>query len=95
MECLKQISTLQWERSFGLIASGGIRSAHDIAKAFCLGATFAATAQPIIKSISESGLEGIQILFDQWKNDFKIILTLLGCTSVSELNASHLLDKTA
>ncbi len=95
VECLKQISTLQWERSFGLIASGGIRSAHDIAKALCLGANFTASAQPVIKSISESGLEGIQALFDDWKNDLKIILTLLGCSSVSELNSSHLLEKTA
>ena len=95
VECLKQISTLQWERSFGLIASGGIRSAHDIAKALCLGANFTASAQPIIKAISESGLEGAQQLLDHWTNDLKIILTLLGCSSVSELNSSHLLEKSA
>lgn len=94
VECLRQISTLQWERTFGLIASGGIRSAHDMAKALCFGATFTASAQPVIKAISESGLEGIQSLFDQWKKDLGIILTLLGCTSVSELNSSHLLEKT-
>lgn len=93
VECLKQISTLQWERNFGLIASGGIRSAHDIAKAMCLGASFTASAQPIIKSISEGGLEALQQLFDHWKNDLKIILTLLGCSSISELNTAHLLEK--
>ncbi len=93
VECLTQISSLQWERSFELIASGGIRSAHDIAKALCLGSTFTASAQPIIKAISENGLEGVQLLFDGWKNDLLIILTLLGCSSVSELNSSHILPK--
>lgn len=93
VECLKQISTLQWERSFELIASGGIRSAHDIAKALCLGATFSAAAQPIIKTISEQGLEGLQVVYNQWKKDLETILLLLGCTSVSELNYSHLLEK--
>jgi len=95
VECLKQISTLQWERSFELIASGGIRSAHDIAKSLCLGATFTASAQPIIKMISDQGINGVQQLFDQWKQELRIILTLLGCSSISELNSSHLLNKSA
>ncbi|GAB5408873.1 MAG: type 2 isopentenyl-diphosphate Delta-isomerase [Balneolaceae bacterium] len=94
VECLNQISSLQWERSFELIASGGIRSAHDIAKALCLGATFSATAQPIIKTVSEQGFEGLQQLFDNWKRDLQMILVLLGCNSVSQLNSSHLLSKT-
>lgn len=93
VECLNQISSLQWERSFGLIASGGIRSAHDIAKAICLGASFTASAQPIIKTISVGGLEALQELFNSWKRDLQIILTLLGCESISELNSSHVLEK--
>lgn len=93
VECLSQINSLQWERNFGLIASGGIRSAHDVVKALCMGASFTACAQPIIKQISENGLEGVQGLFNEWKHNLKIILTLLGCTSISELNSSHLLEK--
>ncbi len=92
-ECLKQISTLQWERSFGLIASGGIRSAQDIAKALCLGAGFTAAAQPVIRAVVEGGYDDLELLFDQWKKDLRIILTLLGCKSVRELNTSHLLEK--
>lgn len=93
VDCLKQISSLQWERSFGLISSGGIRSAQDIAKSICLGATFTATAQPIIKVISESGIKGLIAFYEQWKKDVQIILLLLGCSTISELNPSHLLEK--
>lgn len=92
-ECLNQISSLQWERSFGLIASGGIRSAQDMAKALCLGAGFTAAAQPVIRAVVEGGYDDLELLFDQWKKDLRIILTLLGCKSVQELNTSHLLEK--
>ena len=40
VDCLNDIASLQWERSFEVIASGGIRSAFDIAKSLCLGSLF-------------------------------------------------------
>lgn len=91
-ECLQQLSKLEWERSFEIIASGGIRSAFDIAKSLCLGAHFTATAQPVIKAIKNGGLDELDNLFSQWERDLKIILTLLGCEKVSELNQSLLIE---
>ena len=93
VQCLTQISTLQWERDFDLIASGGVRSAHDIAKALCLGATFTASAQPVIKAVVSEGYEGLERLYTSWNNDLKLILTLLGCASPDELTESHLFLK--
>ncbi|MBO6586391.1 MAG: type 2 isopentenyl-diphosphate Delta-isomerase [Gracilimonas sp.] len=90
VECIQQLSKLEWEQSFEIIASGGIRSAFDIAKSLCLGAHFAATAQPVIKAIKNDEYTGLEKLLNQWKQDLKTILTLLGCTSVQELSASHL-----
>lgn len=92
VECIKQLSKLEWERSFRIIASGGIRSAFDIAKSMCLGAHFSATAQPIIKAIKENGREGIELLMDEWEQDLKTILTLLGCERTQELSPSHLIE---
>lgn len=92
-ECIRQLSKLEWERSFDIIASGGIRSSFDIAKSLCLGAHFTASAQPVIKAIKTGGYEGLESLINQWKNDLKIILTLLGCTNVSQLNSSHIQKK--
>jgi isopentenyl-diphosphate delta-isomerase len=91
--CLEQISTLQWERSFELISSGGIRTASDIATSMCLGATFTATAQPIIKAINEGSISGLEKFFDQLSADFKTLLLLLGCSSPNELSRSHLIKK--
>ncbi len=89
--CLQQLTKLEWERSFELIASGGIRSAFDIGKALCLGAHFTASAQPVIKAIKNDGYEGLETLFLQWKQDLKTILLLLGCRSINELSRSHLI----
>lgn len=90
---LKKVSTLQWKGKFSIIASGGIRSVFDVAKALCLGAKFTAMAQPVIKVISERGYEGLDILFKEWQRDLKILLTLLGCTNPSQLSPSHILEK--
>jgi isopentenyl-diphosphate delta-isomerase len=88
--CLNDLSNLQWERSFEIISSGGIRSAFDIAKSFCLGANFVASAQPIIKAIFVNGIEGLDELVSKWESDLRMILTLLGCQSLDELNRSHI-----
>lgn len=92
-ECLKDLSKLQWEREFEIISSGGIRSSFDIAKSFCLGANFVASAQPIIKAISINGLDGVNELFLKWETDLKLILTLVGVSNLTDLNSTHLKDK--
>ncbi|MEL7834605.1 type 2 isopentenyl-diphosphate Delta-isomerase [Fodinibius sp. Rm-B-1B1-1] len=90
LECVTQLTKLKSTHNFELIASGGIRSSHDIAKSLCLGADFAASAQPIIKAIVDNGYEGLEGLFLKWKKQLITILTLLGCESPSELNPNHL-----
>ncbi len=90
VECIQQLSKLEWERSFEIIASGGIRSSFDMAKAIALGAHFTASAQPIIKAVKSKGYEGLEQLFESWRNDMKSILLLLGCQNIQELNTSHL-----
>lgn len=90
VECIQQLSKLEWERSFEIIASGGIRSAFDVAKSLCLGAHFSATAQPVIKVVKNEGYEGLEKLLGEWKEDLKTILLLLGCSSPKDLNPSNL-----
>ncbi len=90
VECILEISNLEWERGFEMIASGGIRSAFDIAKSLCLGAHFTASAQPVIKAIKENGYDGLNELYDRWKKDLRIILTLLGHPDIQNLKESDL-----
>lgn len=48
---LVKMAEIKWETNVQIIASGGIRTAFDMAKALCLGADFAAMALPVIQAI--------------------------------------------
>lgn len=90
VECINQITPLRESFRFDLIASGGVRSPFDLVKAKALGADFAATAQPVIKAIKEEGEEGLDRFIHTWKNETRLILTLLGCSSFNFLNDAHI-----
>src|SRR5699024_1700314 len=90
LQCLKEVQALKGEYDFELIASGGIRSSFDILKSLCLGANFAASAQPVIKAVVNEGYDGLERLYNQWQKQAKIIMTLIGRESLKDLD-SHLL----
>lgn len=91
VDCLKEVHQLRDEFSFHLIASGGIRSSFDLVKSLALGADFAASAQPVIKAISEGGEEELTSLLTRWMNDAKSIIALLGCKTAQEINKNHIM----
>jgi isopentenyl-diphosphate Delta-isomerase len=95
VDCIEQISDLRKTFRFGLISSGGIRSAADITKSIALGANFAATAQPVIKALKDGGASRLEELIQLWKKEMSIMLTLLGCRSINQLNHTHLRKKQA
>jgi isopentenyl-diphosphate delta-isomerase len=90
LDCILQGQELKKNYDYELIASGGIRSSQDIVKTLCLGADFAAAAQPVIKAVADNGLEGLEILYQKWQGQLVTILTLLGCEQLSELEPGHL-----
>lgn len=90
LDCVLQASELKQVFDFELIASGGIRSSRDIAKAMCLGADFGAAAQPVIKSVVDDGFEGLEQLYQKWHRQMVTVMTLLGCERLSDLNPKHL-----
>jgi len=92
VDCIRGVNELRKNHHFEMIASGGIRSSFDIMKALALGADFAATAQPIIKALVESGPNALDLLVDKWQKEITIILTLIGCRSVKEVSGAHLID---
>ncbi len=89
--CIREVQRLRETHTFEMIASGGIRSSFDMVKAFCLGADFTAAAQPIIKVLMEEGYEGLENLIQNWREQVRIILTLLGCEQFGDLRSEHLI----
>lgn len=90
LECVHQVQELKGNYNFELIASGGIRSSHHIARSLCLGADFAAAAQPVIKAVVENGYEGLETLYHKWQKQLVTILVLLGCEQLESLDPKHL-----
>ncbi|MEX1122734.1 MAG: type 2 isopentenyl-diphosphate Delta-isomerase, partial [Balneolales bacterium] len=88
-DCLLQLKEIE-HQDIEVIASGGIRNSIDIAKAMCLGASFTATAQPVIQAVTEGGYEGLEALYTRWQHELKTILCLLGCERPQDLSFRHL-----
>lgn len=93
IECLLEVGRLKKERDFELIASGGIRSSFDLLKSLCLGADFGAAAQPVIQAVVNDGYEGLEKLYEQWRYQARVILTLLGAEQLKELDSEMLIHR--
>ncbi len=65
-----------------LIASGGIRSGLDMAKAVVLGASLCGVAAPFLRPAQESA-EAVRAVIRRFRREFTTALFLLGCRTVA------------
>ena len=68
-----------------LIASGGIRSASDIAKAFALGADVVGMAGNVLRLVQEGGVEAVTTYFEALAEQLVRYLLLLGAKTPKDL----------
>jgi isopentenyl-diphosphate delta-isomerase len=73
-----------------VIASGGIRSGVDAAKAIALGADYAGAALPFLKS-SKKGSKQVVEELERWKEQLKTCMFLTGSKNISSLVNSQLI----
>ncbi len=72
------------------IASGGIRSGIDGAKALCLGAKMFGAARPFLVAAEKNRAE-VQRLVRLWREQLRLVQFLLGVKEVTGLKKEHLL----
>ncbi|HYA12813.1 MAG TPA: type 2 isopentenyl-diphosphate Delta-isomerase [Syntrophales bacterium] len=75
-----------------LIASGGIRTGLDVAKAIALGADAAGIAAPLLKAANESA-ESVIVALREIIEGLRICMFCIGASCVTELKNSQLLKK--
>ena len=74
-----------------VIASGGIRSGLDVARAISLGASAAGTAAGILRAASE-GYEETRRELDHLVHELKVAMFLTGSRTIAELqHAPHVI----
>jgi len=71
--------------SLPLIASGGIRSGMDVAKALTLGADLCGTAMPVLQAQHRNSVKGVEELLEKFRKEFRIGMFLTGAKSPEEL----------
>ncbi|MCD6116949.1 type 2 isopentenyl-diphosphate Delta-isomerase [bacterium] len=69
----------------GIIASGGIRSGIDMAKALALGAQMCGAALPALKAVSSGGNEKLIGMIGLWRMQLKTVLFLTGSKKIEHL----------
>jgi len=65
-----------------IIATGGVRSPLDAAKALALGAEAVGMAGPLLKVLIDQGEEGLRVCLEDFINQLKVILLLCGARNL-------------
>jgi isopentenyl-diphosphate delta-isomerase len=68
-----------------LIASGGIRSGIDAAKAIAIGGDCVGIALPILKAYQTGGKTGVRSYLDKFIYELKTAMFLTGCGTIKQL----------
>lgn len=68
-----------------IIATGGVRSGLDVAKAIALGASSAGIALPLLRPAYDRGVEGVLDFLNRMILELKATMFLVGAKSISDL----------
>jgi isopentenyl-diphosphate delta-isomerase type 2 len=68
-----------------VLASGGIRSGMDAAKAVAMGAALAGMALPAIRAVTSGGTEGVLKLYRRMEKTLRAVMLLTGSRTTADL----------
>ncbi len=75
--------------NLNLIASGGIRTGLQAAKALALGAKVVGVALPVLRAYTTGGIEAVERFFQTFFDELRVAVMLCGAASVAELTPNH------
>jgi isopentenyl-diphosphate delta-isomerase len=72
-------------QGLAVIASGGMRTGHDVARALALGARCGGMAAPVLRAQREGGREGAERFLAEQLRSLRTVMLLTGCRRPAEL----------
>jgi L-lactate dehydrogenase (cytochrome) len=73
-----------------VLMDGGVRRGGDIVKALCLGAKAVLIGRAYAYGLSAAGQPGVTRALEILRADLERTIKLLGCTSIAQLNKTHI-----
>jgi isopentenyl-diphosphate delta-isomerase len=74
---------------FNLIASGGIRTGLQAAKALALGANVVGVALPVLRAYVAGGVDAVELFLNRMRDELRAAVMLCGCAQISDLRPEH------
>lgn len=68
-----------------LVATGGVATGSDVARAVALGATCAGIARPVLKALKAGGRDGVHAFFDEVETELRAVMILTGSRTLADL----------
>lgn len=90
VDCLTSIAPLRKNYTFTLIASGGIRSGIEIAKAIGLGANMSAAARVLLQALVHEGQSALRERIETWQRQLRAVMFLTGSSNIEQLQQAEL-----
>jgi isopentenyl-diphosphate delta-isomerase len=75
--------------NLNLVASGGIRTGLQAAKAIALGAKAVGVALPILRAYVAGGVEGVETFLKSFCDELRAALMLCGCARLDDLSSDR------
>lgn len=88
---LSLLESINWQRDLTVLASGGARQSLDIIKSLSLGAKSVGVAGTILNQLTTHGLEETIELIQQWEDELKMLYTLLGKQTTTDLTTTDII----
>jgi isopentenyl-diphosphate delta-isomerase len=91
VDALRQVANLKSQTpSLSVIASGGITSGLDAAKAIAFGADLVGAARPFLKALEKGGPQRLRHEIEQWQRELKGAMFLTGSPTIADLQQQQL-----
>jgi isopentenyl-diphosphate delta-isomerase len=71
-----------------IVATGGIQTGLDIARAIALGATIGGMARPVLQALDAKGAQGVWEVLERIERELRAVMLLVGAANVEALRAA-------